>query len=388
MKRVIIIVLDSVGIGSLPDANKYGDEGSNTIGNIYKTINNFKLENMEKMGLGNIDGVDCVKSSSNPWCSFGKMKEMSKGKDTTTGHWEMAGIILDKPFPLFYQGFPDRIINKFREKINMDVIGNYAASGTEIINDLGDKHLKTGDPIVYTSADSVFQIAAHEDIIPIKKLYNICEIARDILIGDDAVGRVIARPFIGTSGHYVRTNNRKDFSLKPFTDTMLDLLSKNQYEVKSVGKICDIFSNRGITDKIKINGNMDGVDKTIGYIRDLFSGLIFTNLIDFDMMYGHRNDVEGYGNALKEFDKRIPEIISELKEEDILIITADHGCDPTMPGTDHSREYVPIFVYSKSSKNGFNLGIRNSFSDIAKTVCEYFNIENGLAGESFIKNIY
>ncbi|MEN8907169.1 MAG: phosphopentomutase [Clostridiales bacterium] len=387
MKRVILIVLDSVGIGALPDAEEFGDKNSNTIGNIYNEIENFELINLEKMGLGNIEGVKFVKPSENPIFSYGKMNEISVGKDTTTGHWEIAGLILNKPFPVYKNGFPKNIIKCFTDEIKRDILGNYAASGTEIINKLGNEHVSSGKPIVYTSADSVFQIAAHEDVIPVKKLYDMCKIAREILKGDNAVGRVIARPFTGSKGNFIRTKNRKDFSLEPFSDTVLDILYKNGLEVNTIGKIGDIFAHRSISNQIKTKNNLDGINKIIESIKKDFNGILFANLIDFDMLYGHRNDVKGYGNALKEFDSHIMDIKNNLKDDDLLIITADHGCDPTIKGTDHTREYVPLFVYSKIHKNNYNLGIRNTFSDIAKTICDYFELSNNFPGESFIKNI-
>jgi phosphopentomutase len=388
MKRVVLIVLDSVGIGALPDANLYGDEKSNTIGNIYKSIKNFKLDTFENIGLGNIKGVDFLNCVENPKFSYGKMKEKSIGKDTTTGHWEISGIILNKPFPVYKNGFPKRIIDEFTKQIDRDILGNYSSSGTEIIKILGDEHCKTKKPIVYTSADSVFQIAAHEDVISLEKLYEYCKIARKILNGNDAVGRVIARPFTGSKDNYIRTKNRKDFSVEPISKTVLDLLVENKFLVKSVGKISDIFSNKGISSNVKIKNNMDGVNQTLKLMKDDFEGLIFTNLIDFDMLFGHRNDVKGYADALFLFDKKINEIVSNLKKDDLLIITADHGCDPTVEGTDHTREYVPLFVYSKNSENGKDLGIRNTFSDIAKSICDYFNLENDLPGDSFISEIF
>ena len=353
MKRVIIIVLDSVGIGELPDAQKYGDKGSNTLGNIAANMPGFSLPNLESLGLGNIDNIKGIKPAANPIGCYGRMAEKSAGKDTTTGHWEIAGIILDKPFPVYPQGFPPEIIDKFEKSTNTKIIGNFVASGTEIINMLGDEHVKTGYPIVYTSADSVFQIAAHEEIIPVQRLYEMCEIARNILTGEHAVGRVIARPFIGKSGQYKRTDRRRDFSLDPIGKTILDYLKETGYEVKAVGKIEDIFNKKGITDAVHIHDNMDGVDKTLQYMKEDFEGILFTNLVDFDMLYGHRNDIEGYAKALMEFDGRLTEILSYLKDDDILFITADHGCDPSTESTDHSREYVPLVAIRKEVKEGY-----------------------------------
>jgi phosphopentomutase len=387
MKRAIIIVMDSVGFGELPDADKYGDVGSNTLGNIAEAIEGFKLENLQLLGLGNIDGAKGYLHSEAPLACFGKMAEMSAGKDTTTGHWEMSGIILERPFPVFPEGFPKIIIDEFEEAIKTKTIGNVVASGTEIIKTLGEQHVRTGYPIVYTSADSVFQVAAHEDIIPIEKLYEFCKIAREILKGKYSVGRVIARPFEGQSGSFVRTGRRHDFAINPIRKTVLDYIKENKMRVKAVGKIEDIFNKQGITDAVHINNNMDGVDKTIAYMKEDFEGLIFTNLVDFDMLFGHRNDVQGYAKALLEFDARIPEILQEMKEDDILIVTGDHGCDPTTPSTDHSREYVPILVYGKALKAGENLGIRGTFADIAATIADFLQIKTDLPGESFYSKI-
>lgn len=387
MKRAAIIVMDSVGIGELPDAEKYGDKGSNTLGNIATRINNFSLPNLEELGLGNIDGIKGIKSVKIPKGSYGRMAEKSAGKDTTTGHWEIAGIILDRPFPVYPNGFPDEIIKEFEKRINRGVLGNKAASGTEIIKELGQEHVNTGYPIVYTSADSVFQIAAHEDVIPVERLYEMCEIARELLKGEHAVGRVIARPFIGENGNYTRTDRRRDFSLKPVKKTVLDFISEHGKEVKAVGKIEDIFSGQGITEAVHTHSNMDGVDKTLEFMKQDFEGVIFTNLVDFDMLYGHRNDVKGYAEALVEFDKRVPEILKYLKPDDILFITADHGCDPTTQSTDHSREYVPILITGKKVKKNVNLGTRGTYADIAATVADFFNIKAEVEGISFLKEI-
>ncbi len=387
MKRAIIIVLDSVGMGELPDAHKYGDKESNTIANIAAHIKDFSLPNLQQLGLGNIDNMEGIKAIKNPKGCYGRMAEKSAGKDTTTGHWELSGIILEKPFPVFPKGFPKEIIDAFEKAVNTRVIGNVAASGTEIIKTLGDEHVKTGYPIVYTSADSVFQIAAHEDVISIEKLYEMCSIAREILKGEYAVGRVIARPFTGNSGEYKRTERRKDFSLEPIGNTVLDYAKDKGVEVRAVGKIEDIFSKRGITHAVHTHNNSDGVDKTLEYLNENFEGILFTNLVDFDMLYGHRNDVEGYAKALIEFDKRLPEIVKALKDEDILFITADHGCDPTTESTDHSREYVPLLVYGKGLKQNINLVTRSSFSDIATTIAQYLEITGELAGESFFDKI-
>jgi len=387
MKRVIIIVLDSAGIGELPDAAEYGDEGSDTLGNIAAAVSGFSLPNLQKLGLGNIDGIVGFRAVERPLGCYGKMAERSAGKDTTTGHWELAGITLRKPFPLYPEGFPEEVVRQFEKQIGTKTLGNYPASGTVIINELGHQHVKTGYPIIYTSADSVFQIAAHEDIIPVERLYEICMIARRILTGEHAVGRVIARPFTGTEGNYTRTANRRDFSLEPPGKTLLDYVKEAGLEVRAVGKIDDIFAGRGITESVHTTDNMDGVDKTLGYIREEFGGLIFTNLVDFDMKYGHRNDPEGYAKALKEFDDRVPEILEALKEQDILFITADHGCDPTTASTDHSREYVPLLVYGRRIRSGVNLGIRKTFSDLAQTAAGILGIGGRFDAESFLNMI-
>lgn len=387
MKRVIIIVLDSAGIGELPDAAEYGDEGSNTLGNIAAAVPGFSLPNLEKLGLGNIDGIVGFKAAEEPLGCFGKMAERSVGKDTTTGHWELAGITLRKPFPVYPEGFPGDLVERFEKAIGTKTLGNYPASGTVIIKELGQQHVKTGYPIIYTSADSVFQIAAHEDVIPVQRLYEICRTAREILTGEHAVGRVIARPFTGSDGNYTRTANRRDFSLEPPEKTLLDHVKEAGLEVKAVGKIDDIFAGRGITQSIHVKDNMEGVDKTIGFIKERFSGLIFANLVDFDMYYGHRNDPDGYARALEEFDGRVPEIIDAMARQDILFITADHGCDPTTVSTDHSREYVPLLIYGKEIRMGINLGTRKTFSDLAQTTAEYLGTGGEFDAVSFYGDI-
>ncbi|EGD52709.1 phosphopentomutase [Thermoanaerobacter ethanolicus JW 200] len=385
-KRVILIVLDSVGVGELPDAYKFGDEGSNTLGHVTEKTG-IELPNMGKLGLGNIIPLKSVPENPNAVGGYGKMAEKSAGKDTTTGHWEIAGLITEKPFPTYPHGFPEEIIKEFEKRIGRKVLGNKPASGTEIIKELGEEHVKTGYPIVYTSADSVFQVAAHEDVIPLEELYRICEIAREILKGDHAVGRVIARPFTGTPGNFVRTGNRRDFSLKPFEPTILDMLKEAGYEVFAIGKIEDIFAGQGITEKNHTTNNDEGITATIKAMDEIKNGLIFTNLVDFDMLYGHRNDVEGYAKALTHFDNRLPEIMGKLTKEDLLIITADHGCDPTTPSTDHSREYVPLLVYSPSMKHGINLGVRSTYSDVAATIAEIFKVGPTKHGTSFLKEL-
>ena len=381
MKRVAIIVLDSVGIGELPDAAKYGDEGSNTLVNIKKEYPEFSVPNMAELGLGNIEGEDiCLlgKTDSPKGC-YAKMSEASNGKDTIT----------ENPFPTFTEtGFPKEVMDKFEKAIGRKTLGNISASGTAIINELGDEHVKTGYPIIYTSADSVFQIACHEDVIPVDELYKMCETAREILVGDYAVARVIARPFIGNgNGNYTRTERRKDFSLAPTSETILDMLKAEGKSVVAIGKIEDIFEHRGMTVTDHTTNNHDGIEKTIEYLKKDFEGLLFTNLVDTDMIYGHRNDVKGYAEAVMYFDSKLPEIKSAMKDDDILIITADHGCDPTTPSTDHSREFVPLLVYGKNVKEGVNLGVRKQFSDIAATVAEYLGINETFGAESFLKDV-
>lgn len=386
-RRVILIVLDSVGIGEMVDAGDYGDIGSDTLGNISKAVGGISLPNMEKIGLGHITGIKGVNKVDSPTGSFGKCAELSRGKDTVTGHWEIAGVVLKEPLNTYPNGFPKEIIQEFEEKIGRKIIGNKVASGTEIIKELGEEHVRTGFPIVYTSADSVFQIAAHEEVISLDELYKMCKIAREMFVGEKAVGRIIARPFVGKDGNFTRTANRRDFALDPFDKTMLDYIKEKGLNVMAVGKIEDIYNKRGITDAVHIKGNMDGVDKTIEYMKGTAKGIIFTNLVDFDMLYGHRNDFKGYAKALIDFDNRVPEIISSMREEDILILTADHGCDPTTESTDHSREYVPVLIYGMQVKSGANIGIRKSFSDIGKTVLDLLEIKNELYGESFAKEI-
>jgi len=382
IRKVVLIVLDSVGAGELPDAADYGDEGSNTLKNIYRHAENFSLPNLEKLGILNIDGFEDLKSSDSYLGSVAKCGQKSKGKDTTTGHWEISGLVLEKPFPTYPEGFPKTLILEFEKRTGRKVIGNYPASGTEIIKELGRNHVETGNLIVYTSADSVFQIAAHEDVVPLEELYSICRKAREMLKGEHGVGRVIARPFIGEDGNYTRTGNRKDFSLEPYRDTMLDLLKNTGREVYAIGKIEDIFVNKGITRSNHTTNNEEGIEATIQAVKEDFEGLIFTNLVDFDMVYGHRNNVQGYADALMYFDKKLHEIIAALNDEDVLIITADHGCDPTTESTDHSREYIPLIFYGKNIKANNNLGILDSFASIGKTVLDIFDVENDLEGKS------
>ena len=385
--KVILIVLDSVGVGELPDSKDYKDEGSDTIGNISKAVGGLRLPNMEKIGLGNIEGIQGIVKNDSPSGAFGKCSELSKGKDTVTGHWEITGVVLEKALNTYPNGFPEEIIKEFEKRIGTKTIGNTVASGTEIISQLGDEHVRTGYPIIYTSADSVFQIAAHEEVIPLDRLYEMCKIARELLVDDIAVGRVIARPFVGKSGSYTRTSNRHDYALDPFNKTVLDYIKESGSNVMAVGKIEDIFNKRGVTEAAHTKNNMDGVDKTIEFMKNGKSGFIFTNLVDFDMHYGHRNDYQGYAKALVDFDNRLPEILDNMNENDVLIITADHGCDPTTPSTDHSREYIPVLVYGKKVANNVNIGVRKCFCDIGKTVLDILKIDNSLIGESFAKDI-
>ncbi|MCT4507174.1 MAG: phosphopentomutase [Tepidibacter sp.] len=382
-KRVVLMVMDSVGIGQLPDAHKFGDEGVNTLGNIIKAYDDIKIPNLTKLGIGNIDGFEQVKEIDSPIGAFGKCAEISQGKDTTTGHWEMVGLRVDEPFKTFPEGFPKDVIEEFETKTGRKVIGNKPASGTAILDELGQQHMKTGEVIVYTSADSVFQIAAHEEIIPLDELYKMCQIARKIMMGDNALARIIARPFVGEPGNFIRTANRRDFSLDPYENTILDNLKEAGQDVIAVGKIEDIFNKKGITEAVHTKSNMDGVDQTIEYMKKDNKGLIFTNLVDFDSKYGHRRNVEGYKNAIEELDLRIPEIMDNLKDEDILILTADHGNDPTYKGTDHTREYIPVLVYGKNVRSGADIGIRATFSDIGATIADILGSKMPSNGESF-----
>ncbi|MEJ8553670.1 phosphopentomutase [Tepidibacter sp. Z1-5] len=385
-KRVVLMVMDSVGIGQLPDAQKFGDEGVNTLGNIIKVYDDIAIPNLTKLGIGNIDGFEQVKEIDSPIGAFGKCAEVSQGKDTTTGHWEMVGLRVDEPFKTFPDGFPKEVIAEFESKTGRKVIGNKPASGTAILDELGEQHMKTGEVIVYTSADSVFQIAAHEEIVSLDELYKMCKIAREMMMGDNALARIIARPFVGEPGNFTRTTNRRDFSLDPYSDTILDNIKKAGQDVIAVGKIEDIFNGKGITEAVHTKSNMDGVDQTIEYMKKDNKGLIFTNLVDFDSKYGHRRNVEGYKEAIEEFDSRIPEVIENLKDEDILILTADHGNDPTYKGTDHTREYIPVLVYGNNVKSGVNIGIRSTFSDIGATVADILGAKLPSNGESF-KNL-
>jgi phosphopentomutase len=384
-RRIIWIVLDSVGVGSMPDAAAYGDAGSDTLGHI-ASARALRLPNLAQLGLGNLKSLPHVGPVDLPTAAFGKCALASPGKDTTTGHWEMVGIHLAKPFPLYPHGFPPDIMQEFERLIGRGTLGNCAASGTEIIQKLGEEHVRTGKPIVYTSADSVFQVAAHEEVIPLWELYKICEIARNLLRGPYEVGRVIARPFVGEPGSFTRTPNRKDYAVPPPQGMLLDQLHDRQIEVFSVGKIFDVFLGRGIGEYEKTKSNADGMAKTLAALDAFESGLLFVNLVDFDQQYGHRNDVEGYAKALEEFDAWLPSLFGKLAGDDLLIITADHGCDPTTPSTDHSREYVPLLAYPARNPQPVDLGMRSTLSDIGQTVAENFGAKIA-AGTSFLEKV-
>ena len=385
-RRVFLIVLDSYGIGELPDAVDFGDVGSNTLRSITRS-KEYDTPLMKKMGLFNIDGIDYMDGVQNPIASYARLGEISKGKDTTIGHWEIAGIVSERPLPTYPNGFPQELLDEFSRLTGRGVLCNQPYSGTEVIKEYGEEHLKTGKLIVYTSADSVFQIAAHEDLIPVEELYKYCEIARELLQGEHGVGRVIARPFIGEVGNFTRTPRRHDYSLIPPKTTLLDVLKEAGYATRGVGKIYDIFAGKSISDTVRIQNNVDGMEKTIAIMEEDFKGLCFVNLVDFDMVYGHRNDVDGYAKAATVFDTQLEEFVAKMRDSDILMITADHGCDPGFRGTDHSREYVPLLVYGKDIKNGVNLGTKSSFADIAATIQDIFEVEQKTAGESFKNEI-
>jgi len=382
--RVVWIVLDSVGIGEMPDAPEYGDAGSDTLGNIARQ-RHLTLPNLRRLGLANIKPLTGLDPVEQPAGAFGKCALASPGKDTTTGHWEMVGIHLDKPFPLYPKGFPPELMREFEARIGRKTLGNKAASGTEIIKELGEEHVRTGFPIVYTSADSVFQVAAHEDVIPLEELYRICQIARDLLRGPNEVGRVIARPFQGNPGAFVRTPNRRDFAVPPPPGMLLDQLQEKHVPVYSIGKIADIFLHRGIDRYVKTKDNGDGMHKISVAMREPTTGLVFANLVDFDQAYGHRNDVEGYASALESVDVWLPSL--SLRDGDLVILTADHGCDPTTPSTDHSREYTPLLVFGPQVRPGVNLGTRTTLSDIGQTVAENFDTHIP-QGTSFLSDIW
>jgi phosphopentomutase len=385
--RIILMVLDSAGIGEMPDAASWGDAGSDTLGHILES-RKVNLPNLQRLGLGNIRPLQDLPAIQNPIGNYGKCTLKSNGKDTTTGHWEMAGIVLKKAFPTFPEGFPPRIIDEFTAKAKVPgVLANIPASGTEIIKQFGEEHVKTGKPIIYTSADSVFQIAAHEEIIPIERLYEICHIAREILDGEDKVGRVIARPFVGeTAETFKRTENRHDYAVPPPTDNLLPLMKNNGLDVVCIGKIASIYDSMGVTEDLTAKNNDQSIDQTINALNAESRGLIFSNLVDFDMLYGHRRDTEGYAKALEHFDNRLPEILDAMRDDDLFIITADHGNDPTKEGSDHTREYAPLIVYGENAAQNVNLGTRASLADIGQTIAENFGL-NLKDGESFLSEI-
>lgn len=385
MKRVFLIVLDSFGIGEMEDAEAYGDKGTNTIGSVSES-SFFHVPNLQKLGLFNIEGVRCVKPGpvSAPLAAFARMKEASRGKDTTIGHWEIAGLISENPLPTYPDGFPAEVIDEFSRLTGRGVLCNQTYSGTEVIRDYGDAHVQTGDLIVYTSADSVFQIAAHEEVVPLETLYDYCKKARAMLQGKHGVGRVIARPFVGTSGNYTRTAHRHDYSLLPPRATMLDQLKEVGRDVIAVGKINDIFAGKGITEYVYTSGNAEGIERTLAYLDKDFEGLCFVNLVDYDMLYGHRRDVDGYAKAMTSFDEKLPEIMEKLRADDLLMITADHGCDPAYTkSTDHTREYTPLILYGQQIEP-VNYGTRETFADIEATVLDYLGVEKKAAGTSLL----
>ncbi len=386
IQRVVLMVLDGVGVGELPDADLYGDAGSNTLAHTARAVGGLDLPHLNRLGLGRIAPVAGLDPVPAPAGCYGRMAERSPGKDTMTGHWEMAGLILDRAFPVYPHGFPPEVIRPFEARIGRRVLGNRPASGTVIIEELGVEHLATGRPIVYTSADSVFQIAAHEGVIPVEELYRMCAIARELLVGEHAVGRVIARPFTGTPGAFRRTPRRRDFPLPPPRATLLDRLAAQGLDVVAVGKVCDIFAGRGITRAVPAAGNAELFTRTLEALSATRAGLVLTNLVDFDTLYGHRNDAAGFAAALEDFDRRLPELLGTLTGNDLLIITADHGCDPTTPGTDHSREYVPLLVHGPGLRAGVDLGTRETFADVGATVAEIFGVEVP-AGTSFLTHI-
>jgi len=384
--RILLVVLDGAGIGAMPDAPEWGDAGSDTLGHICES-RAVNLPNLQSWGLGNVRSLRGVLPAAEPRGSFGKCALRSNGKDTTTGHWEMAGIILEQAFPLYPNGFPQSILDRFISETRVPgVLGNVPASGTEIIKELGEEHVKTGKPIVYTSGDSVFQIAAHEQVIPLERLYEMCEIARHLLDGEHKVGRVIARPFLGEPGHFYRTENRHDYAVPPPRANLLPALKDEDLDVVCIGKIASIYDSLGVTEDLTAKNNQQSIDQTIQALGQNTHGLIFSNLVDFDMLYGHRRDTEGYAKALEHFDASLPHIEAAMSDGDLMIITADHGNDPTFPGTDHTREYAPLLVYGKSARPGVNLGTRDSLADIGQTVAENFGLKL-TAGESFLANV-
>ena len=387
INRVVLIVLDSLGVGALPDAAQYGDSGSNTLAHVAEAVGGLALPNLETLGLGHIGDFAGVRRMGEPDGCFGRMAELSKGKDTTTGHWEMAGLVLDQSFPTYPMGFPPDVIEAFQQAIGRKVLGNKAASGTEIIKELGEEHLRTGFPIVYTSADSVFQIAAHEQVIPVERLYHMCREARRLLRPPHQVARVIARPFTGEPGSFQRTEERRDFSLDPPGQMLLDLLKQAGHPVVGIGKIDDLFKGRGLTRVIHAGNNEESMDETVRILSLVPRGLVFVNLVDFDMLYGHRNDAAGYARALESFDAWLPELLSAMRQGDLLCMTADHGNDPTMPGTDHTREYVPLLAYGPRLARGVNLGTRCTFADLGQTIADALGVKRLPCGEGFLDSL-
>lgn len=385
-KRVILIIIDACGVGELPDAAQYGDSGAATIPDVARAAGGLSMPNCQKLGLGNIANIKGVPPHKSAEGCYGKMAEKSPGKDSTTGHWEIGGVILDKPFPLFPNGFPPELVSEFERRARVKTMGNKTASGTEIIKELGQRHLETKEIILYTSADSVWQMAAHEDLYPLERQYELCQIARDMLTGEYAVARVIARPFIGRPGNFTRTTGRRDFSLEPPEDTILDLLVKNGFKTLAIGKIWDLFAGRGLTNKIKTANNDEVMSAIIDFVRNHKSHhMAFANLVDFDMLWGHRNDEVNFAKGLEAFDRQLSDLLPLLREDDLLIITADHGCDPTYKKhTDHTREYVPLLVYGKRTKQNVNLGVRETFADVACTLGEIFKIDHKFPGRSFL----
>jgi phosphopentomutase len=387
-KRIFLVVMDSVGIGEAPDAKQFDDLGADTLGHIAEHMNGLNMPTMGKLGLSNIREIKGIEKADKPLAHYTKMQEASNGKDTMTGHWEIMGLYIDQPFQTFPDGFPDDLLDELKEKTGRGIIGNKPASGTEILVELGEEHMKTGDLIVYTSADSVLQIAAHEDVVPIDELYEICEAARKMTMNDKyMVGRIIARPFVGEPGAFERTSNRHDYALKPFGRTVMNALEDGGLDVVALGKISDIYDGEGVTKAIRTKDNDDGMEKFIQSIDEDFHGLNFLNLVDFDAKYGHRRDPEGYGKALETFDERLPEVLEKLKEDDLLIITADHGNDPVHHGTDHTREYVPLIVHHKGVTSGKALPIRETFADIGATIAENFGVDMPKYGKSFLDEI-
>lgn len=387
-KRVFLVVMDSVGIGEAPDAADFGDKGSDTLGHIAEKMNGLNMPNMGKLGLSNIREIKGIEKADKPLAFYTKMQEASNGKDTMTGHWEIMGLNIQTPFRVFPDGFPEELLSQLEADSGRKIIGNKPASGTEVLDELGEEHMKTGALIVYTSADSVLQIAAHEDIVPLEELYRICKVARELTLDEKyMVGRIIARPFTGEPGNFKRTPNRHDYALKPFDRTVMNEMKDANLDVIAIGKIADIYDGEGVTETLRTVSNMDGMDKLIQTLDMDFTGMSFVNLVDFDALFGHRRDPEGYGKALEEFDERLTEVFAKLKEDDLLIITADHGNDPVHPGTDHTREYVPLIAYSKGMAEGKELPIRETFADIGATVAENFNVTMPKYGKSFLNEL-